>query len=206
MTASFELLLISSEQDLKSETKTLVELFNLGLSTFHLRKPGWLADEMEQWLTSLPKEFHNRVVLHSHFELAEKFGLKGIHLNEKNKSLVSQLNRHKIISASFHSLEDLKANTFPYEHVFLSPIFDSISKVGYKSNFDLKLLKEGLREMKEQNPALPKVIGLGGIHALNISQLKEAGFSGAALLGSVWESENPVRTFSEIQELIKGKV
>ncbi len=204
MTLLFDLLLISPEQDLKDEIEVLVQLFNHGLTTYHLRKPDWSAEKTQQWIKQLPKEFHNRVVLHNHFELAKNFELKGIHLNEKNKPNAGQLSKYKIISASFHTLEDLKANAFPYEYVFLSPIFDSISKAGYKSNFDLKLLAQGLGELKLQNSSTPKAIGLGGINALNILALKSAGFSGAALVGSVWQGENPVKAFSEIQAVIQG--
>ena len=202
MIQQFDLLLISPEQELKDEIKVVIELFNLGLSTYHLRKPTWKKEELQGWLKDLPKEFCNRIVLHSHFELSEIFELKGIHLNEKNKPLASQLKSYKIISSSFHSLEDLKASNFPYQYVFLSPVFDSISKAEYKTHFDIAFLGKSLGEIKQQNPAMPKVIALGGINAQNISKLKSAGLSGAALLGAVWQSENPVEAFAEIQALI----
>ena len=206
MMALFDLILISPEQDLKDEMAVLVELFHLGLKVYDLRKADWSFEKTQQWVSQIPQDFHNRVVLHNHFDLAKNFGLKGIHLSEKNKLNARQLSNCKIVSASFHSLEDLKANTFPYEYVFLSPIFDSISKAGYKGNFDLKLLGEDLREMKQQDPSLPKVIALGGINAQNILSLKLAGFEGAGLLGSVWQNENPVKAFLEIQNLIANEV
>ena len=204
MTPLFDLLLISPEQDLKDEIEVLVELFNLGLTTYHLRKPEWPAEKTQQWISLLPKEFYSRVVLHNHFELAKKFELKGIHLSEKNKPEAGYLSKYKITSASFHTLEDLRANAFPYEYVFLSPIFNSISKAEYKSNFDLGLLAGVLNAIKLQNTSAPKIFGLGGINSQNILALKSAGFSGAALLGSVWQSENPVKAFSEIRAIIQG--
>ena len=155
-----------------------------------------------QWLINLPEEYRHRIILHSHFELAEKFELRGIHLNEKNRPVAGQLGNYKIVSASFHSLEDLKLNVLPYEYVFVSPIFDSISKEEYKANFNLDLLKENLREMKQQNPSLPKVIALGGVNAQNAKLVIEIGFSGCALLGAVWQSKNPVEMFSEIQSVV----
>jgi thiamine-phosphate pyrophosphorylase len=202
MMPSFDLILISAEQDLKDEVKALVQMFNPGLQTYHLRKPHWGIEQMRLFLKDIPNEFQKRIVLHSHFELAKEFEVKGIHLNEENKALPGQFSSYKIISASFHSLKDLKANSFSYEYVFLSPVFDSISKAGYKARFDLKLLQQNLREMKLQNPAMPKVIALGGINAQNILSLQSAGFSGAAVLGAVWLNENPVNAFLEIKTII----
>ena len=101
--------------------------------------------------------------------------------------------------------DDYKKVTNPYEYIFLSPIFDSISKVGYKGNFDLKLLRENLCKMKQENPSMPKVIGLGGITAQNMSLIVSAGFDGLALLGAIWQSQNPPKAFSEIQTMVSQK-
>jgi thiamine monophosphate synthase len=42
------------------------------------------------------------------------------------------------ISGSFHSWEEIRANRFPYTYVFISPVYDSISKAGYKAAIDSK--------------------------------------------------------------------
>lgn len=201
MESDFKLLLISPEQNLKDEIEIVCELFSLGLETYHLRKPDWGVEELQEYLEALPKRFHSRIVLHSHFGLEKVFGVKGIHLNENNKKLIQEYRVHKIISASFHSLEDISGNRFPYEYVFLSPVFDSISKAEHRAKSDLKFLAENLAVIRQQNRALPKVIALGGINAQNITSVKQAGFSGAAVLGAVWQSENPVEAFLEIQTI-----
>ena len=202
MKSSFDLLLISPEKDIVGEAKTVSKLFSHGLEIFHLRKPHWNVEQAQRYLESIPKEFHNKIVLHSHFQLTDRFGLKGIHLNEENKKLIEQFRSYKIISASFHSLPDLKENNFSYQYVFLSPIYNSISKTGYNSNFDLKLLTEDITKLKRENNSLPSIIALGGIDAGNIMKVKEAGFSGAAFLGAVWESKNPVETFLKIKSIV----
>jgi thiamine-phosphate pyrophosphorylase len=203
MEPAFKLILISPERSVENEQALLRELFEVGLQLYHLRKPGAGLSEMRNYLTSIPKEFHNRTVLHTYFELTGEFEVKGIHLNEENKSIYAQFENQKIISASFHSLEKIKENTLPYEYVFLSPIFDSISKEGYKSKFDLKSLQEELSSLRSQKQTT-KIIALGGIDAKNILRVQQAGFSGAALLGAVWQSENPVQSFSEIKSLVRA--
>ncbi|HXD94336.1 MAG TPA: thiamine phosphate synthase, partial [Bacteroidia bacterium] len=78
-----------------------------------------------------------------------------------------------------------------YEYVFLSPVFDSISKTGYKSNFDLENLKPFLKKHKN-------VIALGGVNTKNIELIKQVGFSGAAFIGAVWQNKNPAKSYKEL--------
>jgi thiamine-phosphate pyrophosphorylase len=98
----------------------------------------------------------------------------------------------------FHSVEELEANGKNFVYAFLSPVFDSISKPGYKSNFDLPALSPALHAMKNKGQ---KIIALGGIDVNKIETVRKAGFSGVGLLGSIWQSENPVATFKQIQSL-----
>ena len=75
--------------------------------------------------------------------------------------------------------------------MFLSPVFDSISKAGYSSAFAPDELqaagKEGLIDKR--------VIGLGGIDESNIRRIKELGFGGAAILGGLWKHFNPLTDY-----------
>ena len=203
MEPAFELILLSPEKRAPNEGALLSYLFKIGLASYHLRKPDLSLHEMRGYLLSVPEKFHNRIVLHSNFELAEEFGVKGVHLNEENRKLYPQFKGQKIISTSFHSVEEIRSNIHPYEYIFLSPIFDSISKAGYKGKFDLKSLCAELDKVKAQK-LLPKIIALGGIDAENIELVRQSGFEGAALLGYVWESGSPVQRFLEIQAIIKS--
>ena len=194
MEEGFTLLVISSEHDFESEPELVTELFSSGLQIFHLRKPRWTAVDTQNFIQKIPIEFHSRIVTHSHFEISEEFNLKGIHLNEENRKSNRQFGNYEIVSTSFHSLEDLAGNKIPYQYVFLSPVFNSLSKTSYNAAFDLKELKNPLG-LSQQN-----IIALGGVQASNIQPVKDAGFYGAAVLGAVWQNEDPVSAFLEIQE------
>jgi thiamine-phosphate pyrophosphorylase len=85
---------------------------------------------------------------------------------------------------SCHSLEEVKMYKDEFDYVFLSPIFDSISKVGYKSAFD----EEVLRKASEQGIIDEKVVALGGVTFDKIPYLKELNFGGAAMMGSLGNS------------------
>ena len=66
-----------------------------------------------------------------------------------------------------------------YDYVFLSPIFDSISKVGYNSAFT----EDMLRDASVKGIIDEKVVALGGVTFEKISYLKELNFGGAAMMG-----------------------
>ena len=199
MRGPFHIFLISPDAHFEDEAKIVARLFGLGLETYHLRKPSFTEDELRSFLIALPPEFHNRIVIHSHFELSLEFDLKGIHLNEANKERIGHLSHYKVISGSFHSLPDLKENTVPYQYVFLSPVFDSISKAGYASNFDLAQLAAELSLPSAK--LLPEIIALGGINAENLPLIRQTGFAGVAVLGAVWLQQDPVQEFLYLQAL-----
>ena len=69
------------------------------------------------------------------------------------------------------------------DYVFLSPIFDSISKRGYRSQFSLTELQKAAAEGIIDS----KVVALGGITKDKLPLLQSLHFGGAAMLGAIWE-------------------
>jgi thiamine-phosphate pyrophosphorylase len=202
MADKFELIVISPPGDLPGEVDFVSRFFEKGLERYHLRKPLWEPEQAEKFLRSIPEIYHPRIVIHSHFALADKYTLKGIHLNEENKKKPSLQKNHQVVSASFHSFEEVKAERFAYQYVFLSPIFDSISKLRHHAAFDLKSLGENILAWRRQNPSAIKIFALGGITLANIEIARSNGFSGVAVIGSVWNAENPVKAFTQLREAI----
>ena len=136
----------------------------------HIRKPFANKEEIKNLIKEINPEFHCRLKLHDHFELMEDFALGGIHLNSRNPESYPDV---KSISISYHSINEInKMNV--YDYFFISPIFDSISKKGYKAAFDLEELS---KIIKGKN-----AIALGGVTPKKFPLLKKLGFSGAALL------------------------
>lgn len=138
----------------------------------HIRKPGANVSEISQLLNQIPSEFHPNLKLHDGFELLNYYNLGGVHLNSRNSKIPANA---VSISKSAHSYEELKeANEFDY--MTLSPIFDSISKREYKSNFNLSELIIKLKPYSN-------IVALGGITPEFFPLLIKTGFAGAALLG-----------------------
>lgn len=174
-------IIITSPEFLSGEAIFIDKLFSQGLDLLHLRKPEASLEAYKRLLLQIPKHWYSRIVLHQHFALAEKFGLHGIHLNRRCSQVPDSFRGS--ISCSCHTLEEVKKQKASKDYVFLSPIFDSISKVGYHAAFSPTLLKQAAVE----NVIDEKVIALGGITAKNIPLVKEWHFGGVALLGDIWK-------------------
>lgn len=81
-----------------------------------------------------------------------------------------------------------------FEYAFLSPVFSSISKEGYASKLDFSI------EISKRTNHTTKLIALGGIQFENIHQAIAFGFDDVALLGAIWESNNPLENFKKCQQ------
>lgn len=190
-----KLILLTNEEFFVEEDKIISSLFNEGLDILHLRKPGSDPIYCERLLTLLPDDCHKQIVIHDHFYLKEEFDLKGIHLNSRCPSPPTGFHGH--ISKSLHGLQETADEKKLFNYVFLSPVFDSISKSGYQSAYEKKQLiqahKEGIIDHK--------VMALGGISLKNISEVKEMGFGGVVIKGDLWNRFN-IHANKDFKELI----
>ena len=106
----------------------------------------------------------------------------------------------------FHSLEELTAHKGKYEYAFLSPVFDSISKEGYKSKFRHRLHRFSQIKSELIRAISGKaVIALGGIDEDKIETCRELGFAGVAVLGAIWNSSSPIEKFKRLKTLCQKK-
>ncbi len=193
----FQIIIITPEKFIKNEIFSICKILNTKGSLLHLRKPDFSKEEMELYLRQFPESILNRIVLHSHYELVKTFKLRGAHLTENSRTSFKKINflkrnKIKIISTSFHSVKEIKLSRRKYEYVFLSPVFDSISKLNYKSNFNPEKLNPFLKTNKS------KIIALGGITLDNVVLAKQVGFSGAASIGYIWESKSPLKNYKAL--------
>ena len=203
-----ELYLISAEIFFQEEIPLLSAMFKSGSFTFHLRKPNATKEQIINFLHELPDAYRKYVVLHQYYELARQFSLKGIHLKAETKEITldelqefTESKKTKFtISISLHELPELE-NVAPFiEYAFISPVFDSISKRGYISRIDLAKAQLELEMLRNKGKNL-KIIALGGILPAHLRILKESGFHGAAVLGAVWESNDPLNSWIEFKNL-----
>lgn len=191
-----KLILITSPTYFVEEDKIITSLFEEGLDILHLRKPDTAPMYAERLLTLIPEQYHKRIVVHGHFYLKEEFRLKGIHLNLRNPNAPDHYKGH--ISCSCHSLEEVKERKRNYDYVFMSPVFDSISKQDYNAQYS----PEEIKKAHKQGIIDKKVYALGGIDLHNIKEVKKYGFGGAAVMGAIWQKFDTCcdRDYSQIIE------
>ncbi|OJV54082.1 MAG: thiamine phosphate synthase [Bacteroidetes bacterium 43-16] len=190
------IIVLTPEQTVSDEHGILRQLFEAGLERFHIRK-YWLKDaEMKQYLDAVDPVYRQRLVLHSHYHLAKDYGINRLHFREEDRLE----NRHTdyqndySLSTSVHDIVAFNGLGKEWQYAFLSPMYPSISKQGYGTAHTT------LSMLAQKEHAHAQLIGLGGIDASNCSEVLLRGADGIALLGSVWQAEDPVHAFREIQE------
>lgn len=198
-----KLIIISPPSFIKNEIELTNLLFKEGLKNYHLRKPNAKRSKIIDFINKIDKEYHKRIILHSHYDLANELNLKGIHFTEKTKKDIEKFKTNNYSkSASCHSFEDINLLDNRIDYTFISPIYDSISKKDYKSRFSKESIENYIKT--ESNI---EIIALGGISLDNIENIRQLGFDGIAVLGSIW-NENIITdqvSFITNFKLIKEK-
>lgn len=176
-----KLIIITSPTYIVGEAFLIEKLLSLGIDRVHIRKPSYTEKDTIKLLLKISPIFYHRIVLHDYHYLALKYNnIGGIHINKRNP-VVPNGYKGKV-TASCHSLKEVSILKNKYNYVFLSPIFNSISKQGYKSAFT----HEELLEANKNRIIDEKVYALGGVTQKLLRNVHDYGFGGAALLGDIW--------------------
>lgn len=175
-------LVFTSPSFIPDEAFYIRRLFELGLDVLHLRKPGASEDDCARLIEEIPAAWRGCIVVHDHFGLCRDYGLMGIHLNSRNPNPPADFTPCSV-SASCHSVAEVAQRKPGLSYVTLSPIFDSISKQGYRAAFPA----EELEQAAAAGVIDGRVVALGGVSLGNIPRLREWHFGGAAMLGGVWQ-------------------
>lgn len=202
------MIVISNPVPIANEINTIHSLFESGLELLHIRKPDFFAVEMRSFLSEIKSDLRKQLVLHSHHHLASAFGINRIHFSESERKKTvtlfgkSAFETYKTkgfqLSTSVHSMNDFNALDNVFEYAFLSPIFPSISKENYSSKTDW------FKIIKSRTNYVTKLVALGGIESKNIEHALENGFDNVALLGTIWNQNNPLENFRLCQKIVQS--
>ena len=197
MSKKLKFIFLTKPEKLMSECDTLRNLLELGgVDYLHIRKETDDAEYIQKIVNRLPKPYREFMVLHGQQAIAEHYKLAGLHHKSNSDFLADCTTTFQ--TKSFHSIEEIKNCKYPYKYGFLSPVFDSISKEGYKANFDYEDLKTFLHSDEKPFP----IIALGGVNVANINKCKVLGFDGVAVLGAIWNEiflHKKISVFEEIK-------
>ncbi len=164
------------------EPESIRLLLEEGIDCVHLRKPGATEPEMRRLIEALPPALFPRLSLHDRLPLAVEYGLGGVHLNARNPEVPAGF--RGAASRSCHATAELAAHP-DATYLFLSPVFDSISKEGYRAGY----APQELREAAAKGVIGPRTVALGGLRPELLPRVRDYGFGGAAFLGYVWQGD-----------------
>ena len=191
------IIVISAPDFLPGEAEAVTALLEAGAWRVHVRKPEADAESIARLLEEFPQCYRSRLSMHDR-------------QNSRNPSVPDGFGG--MVSRSCHSIAELSQYSSVCDYMFLSPIFDSISKSGYVSRFSLEEIRrriaacsagtagpmagmssDGELSGRDQGNGdcrpvdWERVFALGGVCPDNIRLLEETGFGGAAVLGYLWE-------------------
>jgi thiamine-phosphate pyrophosphorylase len=193
-----KLLAISDPEFIPDEAEIINSLFREGLVCLHLRKSASTQSDMKELLSKIGTNFIDRIAIHQHHHLADQFGITRLHFTEKDRKLASEKSleylksEDYLLSTSIHDLNEMSSLSTLFSYTFFGPVFDSISKSGYKSALPAEFF------LGEETKRMP-VIALGGIDITNLEKVEAMNFDGAAVLGALWK--NPPSAPAEFKKL-----
>jgi len=192
------ILVITTELIVQNETKLINQMFQEGLDLLHIRKPWLSRNEMIEFIAQIDKTFYSQLVLHTHYDLGKEFTISRFHFREidRKEEMYKPFSEENTISTSVHDITTYNTLEKEWEYAFISPFFPSISKKGYGMDSTIK------EEIKHRRNPDVKLIALGGIDQNNIHEVFEAEADGAALLGAIWESEEPLNVFRKCRNVL----
>ncbi|WP_167014346.1 thiamine phosphate synthase [Chitinophaga sp. Cy-1792] len=176
---------ITSPENINSESELITNLLAAGADKILLRKPSWTSISYYRLLEKIPADLYKRIIIRDNQQVYKDFALAGIHWSEAARNASPLSATQKQYSTGVHDLQQLEIYEDAFSHFLLSPVFDSISKPGYSSQF-AKPLPESCKAT---------VLALGGINEHNIMQLPAWKYAGAAVLGSIWK--NPAKAVDQ---------
>lgn len=225
MQTNFLLAVLTLPGYIPGEIQLLEQLLDAGLTRLHIRKPDLAPAALNTLLEQLAPRWASRLVLHGPRELAAQYGIPQLHgsvefSNGQGRSgggpfvggalapasigatpppaasnpPGASIGAPPAISTSVHSWEEFKALPHGLAYAFISPLFDSISKPGYNANSTL------LQPPSGPLPCPP--VGLGGISAGTIGTMIRQGWTGAAVLGYIWDA--PQESLKRYEQLKKS--
>lgn len=151
------------------------KLADSGVWRVHIRKPEASERDVRNLIESIPLGLRCKVSIHDRLSLAGEYSLGGVHLNSRSRDIPPGWTG--LVSQSLHSVGEI--GDFRGDYAFLSPIYPSISKPGYRGCYDWDELKKSLDD---------RILALGGVVPEKFDELRSVGFGGVAMLGAAWRT------------------
>lgn len=204
-----KLVVITQSQKSDNEIANIIQMFEAGLDTLHVRKNRFSTKELDAYIREIPAHFHNRIIIHSHHKLALKYDLKGFHfasthLKHKfklwwNTRMIYLRKPHLVKSISHKRITELyEQQNVKTDYCFLGTMFHNVSGELY-SGFYPETIKAAIDKSGR------KIIARGGVSEKSVELAHQLGFYGIALYGHLWKSTSPFEKYIAFIRFCKDK-
>ncbi len=204
-----KLVVITDNKTSENEIESIVQMFEAGLMTLHVRKNRMSTKELDAYIKEIPAHFHNRIIIHSHHKLALKYDLKGFHftathLKQKfrlwlNTKMIYIRKPHLIKTISHKRVADIYTQqNVETDYCFLGTMFHNLTGGLYSGFYNEAIITANKTTGK-------KIIARGGVNEKSIELAQSLGFYGVALFGHLWKSATPFEKYLEFIRFCKTK-
>ncbi len=204
-----KLVVITQSQKSDNEIANIIQMFEAGLDTLHVRKNRFSTKELDAYIKEIPAHFHNRIIIHSHHKLALKYDLKGFHFTSThlkhkfklwwNTRMIYLRKPHLIKSISHKRITELyEQQKVKTDYCFLGTMFHNVSGELY-SGFYPETIKAAIDKSGR------KIIARGGVSEKSVELAHQLGFYGIALYGHLWKSASPFEKYIAFIRFCKEK-
>lgn len=204
-----KLVVITDNKNSDTEISSIIQMFEAGLDTLHLRKNRHSTKELEEFIKQIPVHFHNRIIIHSHHRLALKYNLKGVHFTSThfkqkfqlwlNTKLIYIRKPSLIKTTSYKRVADIyKEPKVKTDYCFLGTMFHNLTGELY-SGFYKEVVEAVIQKSGKT------IYARGGVNEKSVELAYKLGLHGIALYGHLWKSSNPAVKYLEFIRYCKEK-
>lgn len=203
MTSPFKLYVVTPSAVVKNEAAMLVSLLEAGAAAVYVRKEHYPRSLLKALQEIIPASLRKRLILpYSTLITAGVMPDVIHHVHDRDRLYLRIQSPDTTLSTSIHDMADLVFLPDQYTTAFYSPVYPSISKPGHEPFHSFADTVKKLTMFKPQRTDV-EVVALGGVTVNNIQEVRESGFDGAAMLGSIWKDGDPVAHFNEFLSKIR---
>lgn len=174
----------TSPQFFVEENAILQALFEEGLDILHLSKPDSEPIFCERLLTLMPHKWYSRIITSDHFYLQGEYGLKGIHLTQRNPA---EPHGYRGYISRTCTIDDLNHDIDRYDHIVLDATLSDIEQAAHERKINHRIFMRGITTID------------------GIQFARDCGFGGIVLEDILWErfDSHESNNFKDLIDLFK---
>ncbi|WP_225444095.1 thiamine phosphate synthase [Echinicola arenosa] len=142
------------------------------------------------------------LIINDHPEIAKKSGAAGVHVGKEDQQVLDIRERfgsELLIGATANTLEDILAVKDQVDYIGLGPFQFTSTKKKLSPILGLEGYQFILEQLRFHNIDIP-IIGIGGIKANDLVDLRSCGLYGVAVSGLINDSKEPEEIIQKINK------